>query len=239
MPATLSFEATLDATGKVAAKGSVPSADDAAAIAKAAPGSAADALVAVSGLPDGFTASATAGLTALATLTEGRLGFDGARWWLRGTAETSTIRDAATSAIAAVPGGADWSVAIDLLPPLDVCRERLASFVKKNAIQFTGRKPAVAKDFAAALDAVAADLAICPTANVHVQAHTDADGNADANLALSVARAETVIAALVQRGIDESRLYAEGFGETDPVASNDTKAGKAANRRITFEIDPQ
>ena len=83
---------------------------------------------------------------------------------------------------------------------------------------------------------LANDLAICADTDVHVQGHTDADGDADANLALSVARAETVVAELIKRGVAESRLYAEGYGESDPIASNATKDGKAKNRRIAFAI---
>jgi outer membrane protein OmpA-like peptidoglycan-associated protein len=71
---------------------------------------------------------------------------------------------------------------------------------------------------------------------VHVQAHTDGDGDKDGNVALSVSRAEAVVAELVKRGLDEGRLYAEGFGESDPVAPNDTKDGKAKNRRIAFQF---
>ena len=72
-----------------------------------------------------------------------------------------------------------------------------------------------------------------------MQGHTDTDGDADGNLALSVARAEAVVAELIKRGVDESRLYAEGYGETDPIASNDTKDGKAKNRRIAFAISEE
>jgi outer membrane protein OmpA-like peptidoglycan-associated protein len=80
---------------------------------------------------------------------------------------------------------------------------------------------------------------MCPGTDVHVQGHTDADGDKDVNLALSVSRAETVVAELIKRGVADSRLYAEGFGESDPIASNDTKDGKAKNRRIAFDIEAQ
>ncbi len=238
MPGSLTFEATLSG-GKVSLKGAVPTADDAAALGTAAGNAPTDALVPGGNLPDGFAASAAAGLAALQKLDSGHLGFDGAQWWLRGTAETAAVRDAVTQSIAALPGGAGWSVAIDTLPPLDACRSRVASLAKRNAILFTGGKAVLTKDSQPVLDELAADLKICPDTDVHVQGHTDSDGNADVNLALSVSRAEAVVNALVQRGIGEDRLYAEGYGETDPIASNDTKAGKAANRRIAFEIDPR
>jgi hypothetical protein len=237
MPETLSFAASLDPGGSVALKGTAPSAADIKALGKAAGGVSTKALKAAAGLPDGFTASATGGIAVLSRLGQGDLGFDGARWWLRARAYTPTARDAATAAIAAIPGGSDWSVGIGVLNPLDACRTKVAAIAKANSIQFTGK--VLTKPSIAVVDDLAAMLQGCAATNVHVQAHTDADGNAQANLGVSVARAEAVIAELVKQGGDEGRLYAEGFGESDPVASNDTKAGKAANRRVVFGIDPQ
>ncbi len=86
------------------------------------------------------------------------------------------------------------------------------------------------------IDELAADLAMCPEASVHVEGHTDADGAEDLNLALSVSRAEAVVNALIERGVGIERLYAEGYGESEPIAPNDTKEGKAQNRRIAFTI---
>jgi outer membrane protein OmpA-like peptidoglycan-associated protein len=88
-----------------------------------------------------------------------------------------------------------------------------------------------------ALDELAGYLALCPAAEIHVEGHTDADGGDDANLALSVARAEAVVEALTARGVGPERLYAIGYGESLPVAANDTRAGKQANRRIAFTVD--
>jgi outer membrane protein OmpA-like peptidoglycan-associated protein len=79
-------------------------------------------------------------------------------------------------------------------------------------------------------------LAKCPEAIVRVEGHTDSDGAEAANLALSVARAEAVTAVLAGKGIAAERLYAIGYGETLPVASNDTPAGKQKNRRIVFSV---
>lgn len=63
--------------------------------------------------------------------------------------------------------------------------------------------------------------------------HTDADGEADYNLALSEARARAVASYLVDGGFPADRLQVKGAGETAPVASNDDEAGRAANRRVT------
>ena len=75
---------------------------------------------------------------------------------------------------------------------------------------------------------------------VDVEGHTDSTGPADYNMGLSQRRAEAVVDVLVnQYGIERSRLEPKGYGETQPVASNDTKEGRAENRRVmaTLEVE--
>jgi len=72
-----------------------------------------------------------------------------------------------------------------------------------------------------------------------VEGHTDTTGKADKNLELSQKRAESVVQWLVKDGIDPSRLSAQGFGGTKPIADNKTAKGRAENRRVDFVIvDP-
>lgn len=75
-----------------------------------------------------------------------------------------------------------------------------------------------------------------PDVSVTIEGHTDSDASDEYNLDLSNRRTATVRAWLVQRGIDAGRLTAVGKGESEPVADNETAAGKAANRRV--EIEP-
>ena len=138
--------------------------------------------------------------------------------------------------IAALPTSLEWSSDITLYPAIDLCRETVTELAARNAIVFKSGSATLADESGAALDELAGDLRICPDAIVHVEGHTDADGAEDINLALSVWRAEAVVSALIDRGINADRLYAEGYGETMPIASNETKAGKQANRRIAFTI---
>jgi len=235
MPDDLVFEADRSAGGSVTLKGAVPAAADATALANEAGLRKATGLVTKDDLPADFTANGTTGIAALSGLVEGTVGFDGSKWYLRGKADRKAAADQAASQIAALPNAAGWSVGIDVLPPLAACQADVDAIAARNAITFTGRATLV-KTSEPVLDELAKDLAICPKADVHVQGHTDADGSADINLALSVERAESVVNELIKRGIGEERLYAEGFGETDPIASNETKDGKAKNRRITFQV---
>ncbi|GAB4026982.1 OmpA family protein [Spirosoma koreense] len=74
--------------------------------------------------------------------------------------------------------------------------------------------------------------------NVHIilGGYTDNTGSAAVNKKLSQERAESVMDQLVKLGVDRSRLEAEGYGQEHPVASNDTEAGRAENRRIAIRV---
>jgi OOP family OmpA-OmpF porin len=66
--------------------------------------------------------------------------------------------------------------------------------------------------------------------------HTDSTGPTGYNQKLSVKRAEAVKAYLVSKGIEKNRVYTEGKGESQPVADNKTKQGRAKNRRVEIEV---
>jgi len=75
-----------------------------------------------------------------------------------------------------------------------------------------------------------------PTRNVLIEGHTDSVGSDDFNLALSQQRANSVKSRLVADAVDAERITTVGYGEKYPVASNDTKSGKAQNRRVDLII---
>ncbi|MEJ2756736.1 MAG: OmpA family protein, partial [Gammaproteobacteria bacterium] len=88
------------------------------------------------------------------------------------------------------------------------------------------------------LDILAKELKLVPHLRVEVQAHTDNVGTASYNVWLSTKRAEAIIDYLLLHGINTDRLKPKGYGETLPIASNDTESGRALNRRAEFKIIP-
>jgi OmpA-OmpF porin, OOP family len=75
-----------------------------------------------------------------------------------------------------------------------------------------------------------------PTANFTVEGHTDSVGSESLNQKLSEERANSVRDFLIKEGIDAGRLSAIGYGEAKPIATNDTRAGKAQNRRVEINL---
>ena len=74
------------------------------------------------------------------------------------------------------------------------------------------------------------------TLRIEVSGHTDNTGDKKANVILSEQRARAVVNFLIEKGIPAARMTYKGYGDTKPVASNDTEEGKAKNRRTEFSI---
>ncbi|WP_228462060.1 OmpA family protein [Alloalcanivorax profundimaris] len=86
------------------------------------------------------------------------------------------------------------------------------------------------------LDRIAESLKAQTDFRVEVAGHTDSVGNADYNEELSRQRAESVRQYLLDRGVAADRVSARGYGELDPIASNETESGRAMNRRVEFRV---
>jgi outer membrane protein OmpA-like peptidoglycan-associated protein len=86
------------------------------------------------------------------------------------------------------------------------------------------------------LDQLAQFLNTHPELSARIEGHTDSLGQEATNLKLSQARADTVLAALVERGVTAEQLSSEGMGEANPIATNDTKYGRYKNRRVDIYI---
>ncbi len=85
------------------------------------------------------------------------------------------------------------------------------------------------------LDRVAEILRDNPSLRIEIQGHTDNIGSHEYNVMLSKRRAQAVADYLAAHGISPDRMTVEGFGETRPVASNDTEDGRARNRRVQIK----
>jgi OOP family OmpA-OmpF porin len=86
------------------------------------------------------------------------------------------------------------------------------------------------------LDDVVATLQRYPDLEFEIGGHTDSTGAAEYNEGLSLRRAQTVHDFLASKGISESRMTVRGYGETAPIETNDTDAGRAANRRVSLRV---
>ncbi|QIZ78588.1 OmpA family protein [Ferrimonas lipolytica] len=88
------------------------------------------------------------------------------------------------------------------------------------------------------LSGVAMVLAEYDKTRLEISGHTDSTGGADLNQRLSIARAESVAAELTRQGVASYRVSTAGYGPLRPVATNDTTAGRAANRRVEILLIP-
>lgn len=92
--------------------------------------------------------------------------------------------------------------------------------------------------FRTTLSDIASSLQQYPDSLIDVYGHTDSTGSDQYNQALSERRASTVANYLVTQGVSAARVRSQGFGETMPVASNDTEYGRQRNRRVEIKIVP-
>jgi len=106
----------------------------------------------------------------------------------------------------------------------------------EQAVLFQSASAAISDEFVPTLELGVAVMALNPQVQMVVEGHTDSVGTEANNLVLSRLRAEAVVDYLVSRGVDAGRLEAVGFGETSPVADNDTAGGRQINRRIEVEL---
>ena len=109
----------------------------------------------------------------------------------------------------------------------------LAVEIRENVV-FESGSTTLSPTATATLDKVAAALRDYPDPVLEVAGHTDNTGDPAANQALSLSRAEAVVAYLIEAGVDADRVRARGAGDTEPIASNDTADGRAENRRVAL-----
>lgn len=107
---------------------------------------------------------------------------------------------------------------------------------KLPAIKFQTGSAELTQKSQALLAWLARRLQDFPTTKLDVHAHTDGQGDTDANQRLSERRAEAVVNYLIAKGVSAKRLTADGFGESQPIADNSTSEGRQRNRRVEFHV---
>jgi outer membrane protein OmpA-like peptidoglycan-associated protein len=105
-----------------------------------------------------------------------------------------------------------------------------------DRLTFDTGKATLQDSSAEQLQNIALILKAYPRVKVKVGGYTDNTGDKEANLRLSQDRATNVMRELVRRGVDSSRLEAEGYGDEHPVADNSTPEGRQMNRRISLRV---
>ena len=114
--------------------------------------------------------------------------------------------------------------------------EKSGKAIKIENIFFDSGKFNLREESYEALDLLYKFMKVNPEIYVEINAHTDNIGKDEYNKRLSENRAGSVVDYLINKGIDRSRLFPQGFGKTMPVATNDTEEGRALNRRVEFRL---
>ena len=132
-------------------------------------------------------------------------------------------------------------VTIGVAPPppvlaVDECQPAFDGMLSKGRILFETGSANLSKESLALLDHLIELVRRCREASIEVAGHTDSQGTPELNLDLSQRRAEAVTSYIGESGVDTVRITSVGYGETKPVASNDTPEGRAQNRRIEFVV---
>jgi outer membrane protein OmpA-like peptidoglycan-associated protein len=162
-----------------------------------------------------------------------------------GAAAGSTVKGAI---IGAVVGGAAGAI---IGAQMDKQAKELEQNIKGARVQRVGEgiqvtfesgllydfdSDAVRTEAKANLRELAASLEKYPNTDLLIVGHTDQLGSAAYNQSLSERRARSAATYLVSQGVDGARMVTRGLGETEPVASNETEAGRQANRRVEVAI---
>ena len=201
-----------------------------------------DNLKASVGAPAGFANAVLPALGALPRLSTGTLVVSDREVKLSGDA----LYEAAAVQIRAglgkdFPPGWQFKPEISVRPaaaPVDatVCQQLFADLLAKAKIRFESGRATIDPDSTALLDRLAETAMRCPSVNIEIAAHTDAEGEVAFNQSLSERRAQAVSDFLVKAGLPANRFTPIGYGSTQPIAGNDSDQGKAQNRRIDFVV---
>lgn len=245
------FFATLDEEGEVRLRGRLPEGPvgqsvEAFAVALYGADNTDLATRAVPDLPEGWSVRVMVGLQALSQLNDGRLIVDPDRLQVTGrTGNTESRSDIARLLSEELGQTAEFEINVSYeealdpiasLPTPQECVDRIQAIQDEGKIVFDPGSVSLTEEAGAILDQIAEVLPDCRHVRMEIAGHTDAQGRDTMNLNLSQSRAEAVLNGLLARNVLVSNLTAQGYGETQPRASNETEAGREQNRRIEFRL---
>lgn len=197
-------------------------------------------------LPDGWPIRVLAGLRALAELDHGQLLVRADTVEVSGVTGSQAARARIAQILSEKLGQGEnfkvdvtYDAALDpvaALPTPQECVEDVGGVLAKQKVVFPPGSAEIDGTASTVMEALAKVLARCGGVQMEIAGHTDAQGSEEGNRALSQTRAEAVLLALQGRQVDVSGLTAVGYGESRPIADNDTEAGREANRRIEFTL---
>jgi OOP family OmpA-OmpF porin len=118
----------------------------------------------------------------------------------------------------------------------EACETRFSVISTAGAIYFKTGSAELDRASEPMLQSVADIANRCPATRIEVTGHTDSVGGKEANRLLSEQRARIVLGFLAQHGVATARVEAAGYGDTRPIAPNDSDANRAKNRRIEFKV---
>ncbi|MEL6204598.1 MAG: OmpA family protein [Pseudomonadota bacterium] len=200
------------------------------------------------GLPETWPVRVLAGLSALSELDHGSVTVLSESVSVEGVSGNAEASDAIARLLTDKLGSeADFALSVTYderldpladLPTAEECIRRIQIILEADKITFAPSSTAIEGPSADVVDAIAEVLRTCAKVDmdVEVAGHTDSQGREQMNLNLSEARAAAVLEALSERRVQTARMSFKGYGETDPIADNDTEEGREANRRIEFRL---
>jgi OmpA-OmpF porin, OOP family len=198
------------------------------------------------GVPTGWPVRVMAGIEALGMVEHGSLTVRSDSVTVTGVTGSQTAQARITQLLSGKLGqGQTFTVDVNYDEELDPlaalptpveCKADVDAVLTGQKITFTPGSAEIATTAQSTIGALAEVLADCPGLRAEIAGHTDSQGSEGGNLALSQARAEAVLIALQGRGVDTSGMQAQGYGEAQPIADNDTQDGREANRRIAFTL---
>lgn len=122
------------------------------------------------------------------------------------------------------------------IPTPEECEERIAEVQSGRKINFEPGSSTIDGNGAAIMDDIAEILRECGEMRIEIGGHTDSQGREEMNERLSQERAQAVLNELRTRRVLTSSFTAKGYGESQPIADNDTEEGRESNRRIEFRL---